>query len=258
MDLPKQEHYLSKSRLSKYLLSSKGEEKKAIRLYRANLALSGALYTVLSNFEISLRNAINTQLSIHFGDSDWIINQQTGYMADPKLDNSVLRYKFVHKKKINNTLKNIRKKRITPTSGMVISDQTLGFWVSYFEKKTYAAIGGHSAINPIFTNLPPNTKRSAIYDRLEKIRMLRNRIAHHEPICFAKGTNNFNLTETEKTYELIYELLGWMDSDLKKWVKKTDQVRYNLEKAQLCSANKTVVIHFSKLSIIKLKSISTR
>ena len=113
-------------------------------------------------------------------------------------------------------------------------------------------------MKPIFKNLPPTIKRSAIYDRLEKIRTLRNRIAHHEPICFMKGTSNFSLAETEKTYKHINELLAWMDIDLKKWVEKTDNVEYNLKKAKLCSANKSVMIHFSKLSIIKLKSISIR
>jgi hypothetical protein len=46
---------------------------------------------------------------------------------------------------------------------------------------------------------------------LENINFLRNRIAHHEPICFDSNSGHINTSRVEYTYLEIKELLRWMD-----------------------------------------------
>jgi hypothetical protein len=53
------EKIISPERLNRYLLANNGNTKKAMTLYRLNLRLSQELFTVISCFEITLRNAIN-------------------------------------------------------------------------------------------------------------------------------------------------------------------------------------------------------
>jgi abortive infection bacteriophage resistance protein len=61
---------------------------------------------------------------------------------------------------------------------------TFGFWCSFFHKK-YDPIIWHrkDTFKIIFPNLPRiNRKRSYIEGKILKIKEIRNRIAHHEPV----------------------------------------------------------------------------
>ena len=56
------EPYLTKIRLAPYVAAMGGDYKKAIQLYRWNIALSGAMHEALHVFEVVLRNAMDVQL----------------------------------------------------------------------------------------------------------------------------------------------------------------------------------------------------
>lgn len=78
------ERHLSVPRIHKYL-SLCGNKTRAIKLYKANMKLSQSFHPVLGIIEIAIRNNINEALTAHFGDSDWIINQKTGFMSHRNL-----------------------------------------------------------------------------------------------------------------------------------------------------------------------------
>ena len=63
--------YLSSPRFNVYLEHADSDYVRAYRIYKANIELSEAFYPVLSMLEICLRNAINEELKVHFGDSYW-------------------------------------------------------------------------------------------------------------------------------------------------------------------------------------------
>lgn len=67
------EAIMSIARISRYLTACGGNTKKAMTLYRKNLQLSQELFTVISCFEISLRNKIDSQCLLTLG-NDWLRN----------------------------------------------------------------------------------------------------------------------------------------------------------------------------------------
>ena len=65
------EHFFSQKRLNRYLLACNGNKRKAMTLYRYNLRLAQELLTIVSCFEVSLRNAIDDILVPQFG-NEWL------------------------------------------------------------------------------------------------------------------------------------------------------------------------------------------
>ena len=53
---------VSAQRLKKYISLYDGDRAKVVAHYKANLAFSESLYTSLSVFEVTLRNALSKQL----------------------------------------------------------------------------------------------------------------------------------------------------------------------------------------------------
>ena len=75
---------MSVPRMSRYLIASGNNSKKAMTLYRKNLCLSQELFTVISCFEIALRNAIDRQYTSQHG-NDWLRNSSlTGGIFDTR------------------------------------------------------------------------------------------------------------------------------------------------------------------------------
>lgn len=65
------ERVMSSKRMGRYLTACQGNTRKAMTLYRYNLKLSQETFTVISCFEVALRNAIDNQLSANLG-ADWL------------------------------------------------------------------------------------------------------------------------------------------------------------------------------------------
>ena len=65
------EDIVSAERLTRYLDACGGDKRKAQTLYRYNLAASEAMLSVVSCFEVALRNAVDKHLTANLG-SDWL------------------------------------------------------------------------------------------------------------------------------------------------------------------------------------------
>lgn len=81
MNKEKMEHYFSVERLAPYFRKFPGNEHKAVEFYKANIAISEALYTPVSILEVALRNKIDKELSHKYQRSDWY----TGWHLHPVL-----------------------------------------------------------------------------------------------------------------------------------------------------------------------------
>lgn len=226
-------HYFSAARINRYLIATGNSQKKAMKLYKANLKVSQTFHPVLGVLEVTLRNRINDVLSAHFSDSDWIINQRTGFMSDPSLT-------FIYKKtglkktndflkrEINKAEKRLRKSGTPITSGKVIAEQTLGFWTDLFAVHHYRLLKGKPI--QVFKSLPSGYGRKEVNDELDKVRCFRNRINHNEPICFVN--NNIDFTNTLEAYQSIQNILTWIDPNLLRFVKDIDKVEKTIESAK--------------------------
>ena len=181
MDYAKLERFTSKPRLDRFLVSCANSQERALRLYDANLRVSQAFYSIMNLLETFLRNSINDNLAIHFGDAAWIINQKNGFMNDPSLGP-----KFWIKAQI---IKAEAGTRGTITPGKIIAEQTFGFWTSLYEPRHYRLIAGY--VIHCFPYKPSHVNRTYIANILKDIREFRNRVYHNEAICFNNITIDF-------------------------------------------------------------------
>ena len=217
MKIELRSQYLSKPRYKRYLIATAYDKKRAQRLYHSNIRLAQAFHPVLSQFEVVLRNALNLCLSAYFLDTDWIINKKTGFMGDDSLRHA----NFFLKSSIQKTEAKLTRCGISITSGKIISDQTLGFWLAFFLSHHYSLVKGQPI--HIFAHKPANENRASIYDKLNKIKDFRNRVNHCEPICFAG--HEIDCEEALHIQHTIYTLVQWIDPRLIPFFETIDNIQ---------------------------------
>ena len=157
---------ISSDRMASYLARFNQCESQLYGAYAWNIALCESLYPALQGIEITLRNSINDAAVAEFAKQDWYLtNVDT---REPKT--------------VNYTTSVLKTKGKQLTTGNYVAEFTFGFWVSLFDGR-YHHSPWSRALTSIFTHMP-NSNRSMkdLRTRLERIRRLRNRVLHHEPI----------------------------------------------------------------------------
>jgi hypothetical protein len=193
------EKLLSNTRLENYYLKFPNNKQKALEFYQLNTQIAESLYPLLSNFEVVLRNSINYSFIIHFKSTTWYEN-----LNYPELTSQ-----------INEAKAKIHKKNNQITSDRIVSELTLGFWTSLFNKKYAKDLW--KPLMYIFPYVDKQTnQRNIISNKLNNIRKFRNRIFHFEPIC-----NDLQLLK--KNHYQILELLDGINKDVLVWTKQIDR-----------------------------------
>ena len=212
----------SPARMQKYLRACRGNETKALELYSYNAKLSQAFFGVVSLFEVVLRNAINEHYLRTLGE-DWIVKQtMIGGLLEHEAD------------EVHSTQTSYAREGIYSHDKMVGSF-TFGFWTYLFTRHNYK-VGGKTLLQ-IFPQKAKGTTQKIVYADITSIREFRNRIAHHEPICFnAKG--EVDVTYMEKHFNLIKMYLQFMDVNEElvlplflrpeQWLAKVEQIRADI------------------------------
>jgi hypothetical protein len=166
---------LSPGRFDRYVAAAAGDDLAAIELYVWNNQMGGALHETLGQFEVVLRNALDQQLTEYHrrrlrGSGDWCPDAgmpwanptRTGRTIDEARDRATAGRRFpeIH--------------------GKVVAELSMGFW-RYL-------LAGHSqmtlwapALYRAFPHMTP-ARRGPVYDRVNRLHGLRDRVAHHEPI----------------------------------------------------------------------------
>lgn len=198
------EKAFSRARLHKYLKACNGNPIYALELYRNNIKLCQKFYGVLNIFEVVLRNAINEHYKVYFDDSDWIRHQlvQGGMLENHPQRNAI-------EQLLEDLDKNCRY-----TNDRVVSSVTFGFWTHLFSRRPYA-LGGKSLLR-IFSTKTKGLGQRTIYNELQTIKEFRNRIAHHESICF-DTLGNISTFAAKYNYALSIKyirFLGYQDRHL--------------------------------------------
>ena len=218
------QHILSDKRLRRYLLACNNDTKKTMTLYRLNLNLSQEVFTLLSCFEVAVRNAIDRILTEKFG-SDWL--------RDAVLDGGIFDVPGCH-----DSAKIIKKAydRLTRdgsyTHSKLLAEMEFGVWKYMFAKPQYRAVG--RTLLAIFPNKPRSSaeiqyNNTFIFNELDGINILRNRIAHHEPICFARHQAEIETSYILNAYQTLHKLFMWMGIDSRSLLYGLDHVQ------QVCS-----------------------
>lgn len=206
-ELEKIKQALSQERLGSYLALSNNNLFEAIRLYERNTSISEALYGLLQGLEVALRNAMHRELSLGLAREDWY--------------NSVA-WQVAQQEQIDNAKDSLQKKAKPIVPGGMVAELTFGFWVGLTGPK-YSVDLWERHLYKAF----PNAKlgRKQLNKRLESIRLLRNRVAHHEPILSR---------DLEKDVGRILETIGWISKETERWIRQTNcfYERFNTNRRQ--------------------------
>lgn len=201
------------------MIACYGDTQKARRLYKMNMRLACEMFIIVSGFEIALRNAIHTKVSARLGE-DWLGRsvKKGGvfYSLPPKAKRNIV--STAKKLKANNKY----------DSDQMVASMEFGTWKYMFSKIQYEATG--QCLLKIFPSKPKSSKE-AQYDRryffneLDHVNSLRNRLAHHEPICFTHDNDEVDLSYAKAEYNRIIKLFAWMQIDSKSLFGNLDKVQ---------------------------------
>jgi len=212
MDKKTFEKAFSEDRMEKYFKRNANTD-KAIIHYQCNIELSEAFYPCIHVIEVLLRNSINQELTKFFGKKDWYIL----FASIPELAN-LNTY-------ITQANKQIIGRQEHPSSSKIIAELTLGFWVSLFNVEYERILW--KALRKVFPNMPKKVRqRKKVAPPLNRFRTVRNRIFHHEPICW-------DMVRTKQIHTEILTVLQWMNMDIAIWFAtfdRFDNVSNNIEK----------------------------
>jgi len=180
---------ISHERLDAYRQrGSSNDDSELFAHYAWNMALSESLYTPLQCLEVSLRNSIYDAATAHFKTDTWF---DLPDVLSPQEINKVQEAK--------STLIKCNK---PPDAGKLIPELTFGFWTSLFDVR-YEKILWPWLLKPVVPNMPRHIRiRKNLSKRLNRIRTLRNRIFHHEPIWHWRDLHGQH-TEIQETITWI-------------------------------------------------------
>jgi len=186
------EQSFSLERFQRYIEWAGGNKEKAFALYALNTTISESFYTPLHILEVALRNSLHNAMTQNFGEI-WYENDAIIY-GNLKL-------------KLQKAKADLTAEAREHTSGRIISVLTLGFWTGLMSPE-YENLWRSTLYTAFTKEDGTGFARKEITRQLTPIRVLRNRIAHHEPIIY------WNL---HKHYNSILALTRCISKDAATW-----------------------------------------
>jgi len=184
------EKSLSSDRLNTYLQETDHNKENALELYLWNCKTSAAFYSPLQCLEIALRNSIHYELSKIYKSEAWYDQIPLNNIGQSKIDRAKHKVQRFYSK-------------IDPPH--IVAELSFGFWLALLNKQYHQTLW-MSGLNKAFPHA--HIKRAKILHRLDHLRTLRNRIAHHEPI-FKR--------HLEQDYTSIITAISWICPNTANW-----------------------------------------
>ena len=214
------ERFFSQKRLNRYVLACNGNTRKAMTLYRYNLRLAQEIFTIINCFEVSLRNAIDAKLVPILG-PEWLKDSVMpgGIFTTPRLSKTyntiIYSYNKLHSQGDYSHSK-------------LIASMDFGMWKYMFSPLQYQLT--RQSLLGIFPYKMRSTPQLHInqayfFNELDKVNTLRNRIAHHEPVCFYLQNPIIDTTHIITEYHKIQTLFTWMGIDSQSMLYGLDHVQ---------------------------------
>lgn len=164
------ERPVSRVRLENY--RNGGDDLAMVVNYFHNVELAEALYPSLQAFEIGLRNSIHGALSAHFTDTYWF--ERPGLLPRWQSE-QIARARSV-----------LMREAKPVTADRIIAELHFGFWHSLFNSPFERDLWRPNKAYLIGEVFPHSTRRirnrQAVWERCDRIRKLRNRVMHYEPV----------------------------------------------------------------------------
>lgn len=189
---------LSLERFARYVTWAGGDREHALALYTLNTKVSEALYIALQTLEVSLRNRIHTVIAAAHGER-WFedvavikVAHQTAQVADAVAE--------------------LEANGKAAIAGRVIAALSFSFWTAMFSP-AYEDLW-RSTLKDIARRDGKALVRKDFSRPLTQIRLLRNRIAHHEPILH---------WDLRKHHRALRELTDWLSPPAFAWSAPLDR-----------------------------------
>lgn len=182
---------MSSTRFATYLDAAKSEA-AALQLYTWNTAVASAFYGPLQTLEVTLRNAVHDAMSVSYG-ARWFDDSRLLRPAEVRMVGDATQHLHVLGK--------------PPTPGRVVAELSYGFWVALFANG-YDTTLWRTDLHTLFT--PRVKNRRGLHDALDRLRTLRNRIAHHEPIFQRRLADDHRRIRNVVGF-LSLPTLAWLD-----------------------------------------------
>ncbi|WP_419947108.1 hypothetical protein [Candidatus Poriferisodalis sp.] len=189
-------------RMGPYLDSASGDLSVALSLYDWNSAVAGAVHADLGRLEVILRNAFDRALNDLAASNGW---------TQPWYDHDLL-FRRRQREAIDTAVQRAGHRGSGSfTHGGVIAELGFGFW-RFLCVPAYLTALWVPALASAFPQHPAQGHarriRADVERRMQGLHVLRNRIAHHEPI-FRR--------DLERDHIQLLELIGWICVDSRTW-----------------------------------------
>ena len=124
---------MSVKRIQRYKDAANGDTRKAMALYRYNLRLSQEMFTIVSCFEVALRNAIDSLLVPSLGE-DWLKDsvQDNGIFSNGRMNET---------RKIIEKAYNRLNRQGNYSHSKLIAEMEFGVWKYMYSSLQYRATG---------------------------------------------------------------------------------------------------------------------
>lgn len=239
--LDKLEELLSKKKVEPY---KKKFSDKWFEAYKSELEQAKEIFIYLHFLEIFLRNKINDEFSIEFG--NWLFDQNRGLSNingselsfaletfDPTInsasdfanltksstntgsnpllldnpENRTLKLNFKEQEKIDKAIVELTQTKKEINSDNIVSSLSFGFWTNLFHKSyNYPVWDRSKMMERVFPFLKPHQRNlKQIQKEMEAIRKLRNRVFHFENL------QSWNFAEIKKLVDKFIYGVGGFD-----------------------------------------------
>lgn len=235
---------LGQDRMKPYLVATDHHAKRALALYRWNGEASASFWQLISVAEVLLRNCLDERIGKwcqdNGGHRDWLL--------DPEAMPQPLRAEFSGKvKTFRSYALNAKGDRdsgggITVdaphpraghplANGDVLAQITLGVWGEHFAPQTPKTLPDETLQylpdettyyrrlelwnDVVSVAFPKDTDPGELSHRLNRLKLFRNRIAHHEPILSV---------DTERHRNELLTLLEEIDPTIREWYLGNDPI----------------------------------
>lgn len=188
---------LSPDRLEPYLNSAKQDRYLALALYRWNQEISGELFKVISVFETTLRVSLAGVLEARYG-QEWFRSESFARSLGPT----------GQKYGARGDLEAVRRK--AKVQKEFVSRLSFAFWEELLTSKHVGRLWDSApGKNLLSVYESSGFSRTQLLAAINRVRRIRNRIAHHEPIYTA---------DLQSVFGDLTRMIGATSSELNDWL----------------------------------------
>lgn len=215
--------WLSAPRFQKYVSLCGNGRNRALAMYEWNVALGQALMRDIAHFEVALRNAYDSAFKAKWTDPDhWLLSPSSPVVMPIwriKANRHGLKrgtdVNYINRKAVDSAIGKCG--GVKASAGKVIAELSFGFWRSL----TTASHEKSIWVPYLHAAYPKGTSRSAVDNDLRDINVVRNRIAHHEPV-FDRYRNPTQ--EPHQIHATIVRLMQMFSNDAANHISSTSMV----------------------------------